>query len=151
MLFTPIITEPTSAALNLLGLVVYRYLMLAGQLIAVGAATALDFSLPLPAVLTIIALFAIFNQATVLRLRRHATRVTEQELFLHLLSDVLILTALLHFTGGSTNPFVSLFLVPLTLAAAAQTGPSKKGGGARNEGKKKKKNVFFFFHFSFSE
>src|SRR3569833_1451165 len=62
------------------------------------------------------------NQATVLRLWRHATRVTEQELFLHLLSDVLILTALLHFTGGSTNPFVSLFLVPLTLAAAALTG-----------------------------
>ena len=122
MLFTPIITEPTSAALNLQGLVVYRYLVLAGQLIAVGAATALDFSLPLPAVLTIIALFAIFNQATVLRLRRHATRVTEQELFLHLLSDVLILTALLHFTGGSTNPFVSLFLVPLTLAAAALPG-----------------------------
>src|SRR3569623_1016608 len=122
MLFTPIITEPTSAALNLQGLVVYRYLMLAGQLSAAGAATALDFSLPLPAVLTIIALFAIFNLATVLRLRRHATRVTEQELFLHLLSDVLILTALLHFTGGSTNPFVSLFLVPLTLAAAALPG-----------------------------
>ena len=41
---------------------------------------------------------------------------------MHLFSDVLILAALLYFTGGSTNPFVSLFLLPLTLAAAALPG-----------------------------
>ena len=41
------------------------------------------------------------------------------ELFLQLSIDVLILTVLLYFGGGSTNPFVSLYLLPLVIAAAA--------------------------------
>ena len=40
------------------------------------------------------------------------------ELFLQLSMDVLQLTVLLYFGGGSTNPFVSLYLLPLVIAAA---------------------------------
>ncbi len=40
------------------------------------------------------------------------------ELFLQLSIDVLQLTVLLYFGGGSTNPFVSLYLLPLVIAAA---------------------------------
>lgn len=40
------------------------------------------------------------------------------ELFLQLCVDVNALTVLLYFGGGSTNPFVSLYLLPLVLAAA---------------------------------
>jgi two-component system, sensor histidine kinase RegB len=40
------------------------------------------------------------------------------ELFLQLSVDVLILTVLLYYGGGSTNPFVSLYLLPLVIAAA---------------------------------
>ncbi len=40
------------------------------------------------------------------------------ELFLHLCLDVNALTVLLYFAGGSTNPFVSLYLLPLVLSAA---------------------------------
>lgn len=40
------------------------------------------------------------------------------ELFLQLSIDVLVLTVLLYFSGGSTNPFVSLYLLPLVLAVA---------------------------------
>lgn len=40
------------------------------------------------------------------------------ELFLQLCLDVNALTVLLYFGGGSTNPFVSLYLLPLVLAAA---------------------------------
>jgi two-component system sensor histidine kinase RegB len=40
------------------------------------------------------------------------------ELFLQLSVDVLQLTVLLYFGGGSTNPFVSLYLLPLVIAAA---------------------------------
>lgn len=122
MLFAPTAAEPTPAALNLQRLVVYRYLVLAGLVSAVVAAVLTEFPLPMPPVLTIVALFAALNTATLLRLRHLGRGVGERELFLHLLSDVLILAALLHFTGGSTNPFVSLFLVPLTLAAAALPG-----------------------------
>lgn len=41
------------------------------------------------------------------------------ELFLQLTLDVFALTVLLYFGGGSTNPFVSLYLLPLVLAAAS--------------------------------
>lgn len=41
------------------------------------------------------------------------------ELFLQLALDVAALTVLLYFSGGSTNPFVSLYLLPLVLAAAS--------------------------------
>ncbi len=40
------------------------------------------------------------------------------ELFLQLSVDVLVLTVLLYYSGGSTNPFVSLYLLPLVIAAA---------------------------------
>ncbi|HLP97685.1 MAG TPA: ATP-binding protein [Sideroxyarcus sp.] len=40
------------------------------------------------------------------------------ELFLQLSIDALVLTVLLYYSGGSTNPFVSLYLLPLVIAAA---------------------------------
>jgi len=43
---------------------------------------------------------------------------TEIEIVINLAFDALILGALLYYTGGSTNPFVSLFLVPIALAAS---------------------------------
>lgn len=44
--------------------------------------------------------------------------VSNPELFAQLCIDVAALAALLYFSGGSTNPFVSLFLLPLVIAAA---------------------------------
>lgn len=44
--------------------------------------------------------------------------VSNPELFFQLALDVNALTVLLYFGGGSTNPFVSLYLLPLVLAAA---------------------------------
>ncbi len=40
------------------------------------------------------------------------------ELFLQLSIDVLVLTVLLYYGGGPTNPFVSIYLLPLVIAAA---------------------------------
>lgn len=40
------------------------------------------------------------------------------ELFLQLSVDVMVLTVLLYYGGGSTNPFVSIYLLPLVIAAA---------------------------------
>ena len=114
--------EPSSAAINLQRLVVYRYLVLAGLVIGMLVAVYRDFILPWSPLTAIIIIFAALNIIAWLRLRRRGSPVSELELFLHLLGDVLILAALLYFTGGSTNPFVSLFLLPLTLAAAALPG-----------------------------
>ena len=65
----------------------------------------------------IIALLAAINLATRWRLER-GDPVAEGEVFIHLAIDVGILGLLLYFAGGSANPFVSLFLLPPTLAAA---------------------------------
>lgn len=118
----PFFAEPTSAALNLQRLIAYRYWMAAGQIIAVLAAGAAGFSLPMPALTTIILCYVVFNLFTAVHLRRRTRPAGERELFLHLLSDTAVLTLLLYLSGGSTNPFVSLFLLPLTLAAAALPG-----------------------------
>lgn len=64
-----------------------------------------------------IALLAAVNLLTQWRIHQ-GDRCSEGEIFAHLAIDVGILALLLYFAGGSTNPFVSLFLLPPTLAAA---------------------------------
>lgn len=54
---------------------------------------------------------------TALRLRG-PWPVTEQEYAVQLGCDLIIHSLLLYYSGGSTNPFVSYYLVPLTIAAA---------------------------------
>ncbi len=69
-----------------------------------------------PMLLTITALAAI-NLFTWLRLRKD-NPVSNPELFAQLSIDVIALTILLYYGGGSTNPFISLYLLPLVIAAA---------------------------------
>jgi two-component system sensor histidine kinase RegB len=78
---------------------------------------ALDW---LPMLLTTAALAAI-NLLTWLRLRSDRP-VHNPELFAQLCLDVLALSVLLYYGGGSTNPFVSLYLLPLVIAAATLPG-----------------------------
>jgi two-component system sensor histidine kinase RegB len=59
----------------------------------------------------------LFNLATQWRLDR-AWPVTDRELFAQLAVDIFALGVLLYFAGGSANPFISLLLIPPTLAAA---------------------------------
>ena len=54
-----------------------------------------------------------------LRLRARLLKpVAAWELFAHLQIDVLALAVLLYFSGGASNPFVSLLLLPLIITAA---------------------------------
>lgn len=49
---------------------------------------------------------------------RSLALISPWELFGHLQFDVLALTGLLYYSGGASNPFVSLLLLPLLIAAA---------------------------------
>lgn len=51
-----------------------------------------------------------------------AKPVSNPELFAQLCMDVLALSILLYYGGGSTNPFISLYLLPLVIAAATLPG-----------------------------
>jgi two-component system sensor histidine kinase RegB len=72
---------------------------------------------PSLAVFTILLVMVLINALILLRLRSD-TPVSEKEFFANLLLDVFFLTLLLYFTGGSTNPLVSYYLIPLIISAA---------------------------------
>jgi two-component system sensor histidine kinase RegB len=79
---------------------------------------AVGLPLPLrPLTLTIGAL-ALWN-ALCFRDLRTDRRVQPAEVVLHLLVDIAAFTSIIYFTGGPTNPFVSLYLVPISLAATS--------------------------------
>ncbi|MFZ5957580.1 ATP-binding protein [Pseudomonas sp. QL9] len=103
---------------NLLHLTLIRVLVLAAQAGSVGIAyKAQLIQLPWMALGVTLAISLVFCIATALRLRG-PWPVTEVEYAVQLACDLLIHSALLYFSGGSSNPFVSYYLVPLTIAAA---------------------------------
>lgn len=51
--------------------------------------------------------------------RRQEWHVGEAEAFGHMAFDILLLGWALYFTGGASNPFITLLLVPVALSAAA--------------------------------
>ena len=96
-------------------LFVLRNIAIAGQLIAILVSEyLLGIRLPIVAVALVVLQVTLFNAFVWLRLRQPKT-VTENEIFIHLTLDVLALSLLLYFTGGASNPFVMLFLFPLTI------------------------------------
>jgi len=107
-----------STTLNLQRIFVLRNIMIA-TVIAIIMLThfSLGIKLPLTSLTYILALIAGFNIFTYLRLR-HSPQVMALEFFSQLSLDVVFLTAVLYLTGGSTNPFVSLFLLPLVIVAS---------------------------------
>ncbi len=68
---------------------------------------------PMAAVLVLMALFAL---STAWRLRLDVP-ATQMEFLAHLLADLTAFAVLVFFSGGATNPFVSLMLVPVIIAA----------------------------------
>jgi two-component system sensor histidine kinase RegB len=94
-----------------------RALLLAALSVAVLAVHyGLGLALPLAPLLLIIAGLVAVTMAAGWRLQRHPGALRERELAVQLMVDVAGLTALLYFTGGWTNPLVSLYLVPIAVA-----------------------------------
>ncbi len=98
-------------------LVNLRWLEVVSQLLVLFIAThTLGMALPSVALLTISLSLAAANIMTWWRLSR-PWPITDLELFGQLGTDVIALGCLLYLSGGSANPFVSLLLLPLTIAA----------------------------------
>jgi two-component system sensor histidine kinase RegB len=76
----------------------------------------LEIDLPLANLAYVIAFLIALNVLSLIR-HYHQDVVSNTELFLGLLLDVAALTAQLYLTGGADNPFVSLYLLQITLAA----------------------------------
>lgn len=113
----PVNQPPGSPASHLPRLVNLRWLEVGSQLLVTAIATrGLGIALPTTAMLTVTLALAAANAITWLRLSR-PWPVTDPELFVQLCADVIALGTLLYLAGGSANPFVSLLLIPLTIAA----------------------------------
>lgn len=110
--------EETAGAYNLRRLLVFRSAVIACELLVMGLAVyKLGVKLPVHTMLSVIAVYSAFNLLVWLRIYK-GILASANEFFLHLVIDVLALAALLYFAGGSSNPFVSLFLLPLVIVAA---------------------------------
>ena len=109
-------SDPATAH-NLRRLFNLRNIAIICELIAVIVASQiLAMGLPLFPLAVIISVHCVINLVTLLRMRRPQP-ISSLEFFIQLVLDALVLTALLYFVGGSTNPFVSLFLLPLVVVA----------------------------------
>ncbi|MDH3460734.1 MAG: ATP-binding protein, partial [Burkholderiaceae bacterium] len=85
------------------------------------AVNELGMALHLGPVVAVVLALVAFNLFAAWRSRR-PWLVTDAEVFGHLCVDIVALTLLLYFSGGATNPFVSLLLLPLTIAAVMLPG-----------------------------
>ncbi len=79
--------------------------------------SVIELDAPWTEMTIVVVILTILNFFTWVRLH-HTFPVSNLEFFAQLLIDIFALTALLYFSGGSTNPFISLYLLPLTIAAA---------------------------------
>jgi two-component system, sensor histidine kinase RegB len=102
--------------------VALRNIAVIAQLITLAVVwKVMELELDWPPMLLTIATLTIINLFSWMRLRSR-NPVSNPELFAQLSVDVIALTILLYFGGGSTNPFVSLYLLPLVIAAATLPG-----------------------------
>ena len=117
---------PTAASRQQLGpyaltrtLAWLRLCAIAGQSIAVLVCAGwMRLPIPLLALLLGIGLLAVFAVFAAWRLQQ-PWPVREWETVAHIGVDTLVLGYLLYFTGGASNPFITLLLVPIALSAAA--------------------------------
>ncbi len=87
------------------------------QLIAVlSVYFLLDHQIALMPLLGVIAVEAVFQLASVFAYR-HVSQAKPAGMLMQLTADVLFLTILLSLSGGATNAFVSLLLLPIMIAA----------------------------------
>lgn len=108
----------TLPARALLGrLLAVRISLIAGW--AVGIAWlhwGLHIPMPLLPMGAVLLLMGMFSLTTAWRLRLDLP-ATQMEFLAHLLADLTAFAVLVFFSGGVTNPFVSLMLVPVVIAA----------------------------------
>jgi two-component system sensor histidine kinase RegB len=81
------------------------------------------YELPWLPIISIIVLEIIFTFASYQYFikQAHPAKAGQWSLFLQICADILFLTLLLFFSGGATNAFVSLLLIPIAIAAVTLT------------------------------
>lgn len=106
-----------TAAQHLRHLVIIRWLVLGCLCLSiVSGLWLLNILLAIGQLSLILLLFGLINVFTHLRLKQKLP-VTDLEIFIQLLTDVVCLSGFFYFSGGANNPFVFYFLVPICISA----------------------------------
>ena len=109
--------QATAMMDNLRRLCIIRLIVVMSMLLAIILARSLAMELAYLPVSLALAVSATITALSWLRTRTDWP-LTDLEFLSQLVADILGLGAVLYFSGGATNPFVSYFLVPLCIAAA---------------------------------
>ncbi len=113
-----------SNGMRLQTLVYIRWLAVLGQALTVFIVYfGFGYDLNLGPIAALVTASAILNILVTIS-QRTTTRLSDRGAILYLFYDILQLAGLLYFTGGLTNPFSVLFLVPVTISA---TNLSRRG------------------------
>ncbi len=104
---------------NLKYLLLIRMIAMSGQVIAlVFMQGFLGIDLPIVLIVAIITALGVFTVFSWLYLQKVKV-ISEPVFLLQLLVDLIALTLLVYNTGGSANPFIFLFILPIIFAAAS--------------------------------
>ena len=110
-----------ASGMRLQTLVYIRWLAVLGQALTVVIGYfVFGYDLPLQPIALLISASAILNLLVSLN-RKPSARLPNRGAILYLFYDILQLAGLLYFTGGLSNPFSVLFLVPVTISATNLT------------------------------
>ncbi|MEX0297615.1 MAG: ActS/PrrB/RegB family redox-sensitive histidine kinase [Kordiimonas sp.] len=110
-------TVPHGSGVRLGTLVLIRWIGLCGQLLSIGAVYfILGFDVQAHLTVPTILISALLNLWFSLRVDTN-TRLTDAQSAAHLTFDLVHLAALLFLTGGLSNPFSTLMLVPSSVSA----------------------------------
>jgi two-component system, sensor histidine kinase RegB len=104
---------------NLKYLLLIRMIAISGQVVAlVFMHSFLAIELPLLLIVSIITTLGLFTLLSWLYLQK-VQLISEPVFILQLIVDLVALTLLVYYTGGSANPFIFLFILPIIFAAAS--------------------------------
>jgi len=113
----PATASTTSLSSNLQRLVLLRTCLVVGELTAIAIAViTLRMTLPVIPLLVVEALYMCANLVTWWQHRKQRLPISQTAFVLQVAGDVVALACFLYFVGGSTYPFVWLFLLPVIIA-----------------------------------
>jgi len=102
---------------NLFRLGLIRTVVITGQGLALAYFSLINpIGLPTSTIALVLAIYASITIATANRGRVNIP-ITNREFFLHLLVDIFFFSTLLYLSGGASNPFISYYLISISIAA----------------------------------
>lgn len=102
---------------NLLQLILLRTIAIIGQAITILLVdNFLEINLPLKQMFGTLAALIILNSFSFYRYKSQKN-ISDKSLFIELIFDVIAFALQIYFSGGASNPFISLFLLQVIIAA----------------------------------